>query len=470
MSRESKTPIWKYFLASAGVFASLNGGSAAKADTAALEAQIQAMQRAISDLQRQVNEAKAQAAAASKQASAAKPAEDIDLKVRWRGAPEFSSADGNFKFKVRGRIHADANFADQDEAVTGRPDINATTIRRARLGVQGTVFEDIDYILEADFANNSVSLADAYLEYTGWPVGIRLGHFKTFNSLEETTSSNYITFLERAAFINAFGLGVRRIGVGAIYDKNKHFTLSAGYFGGNAGEQAPQESDAFGARATFAPINNEQQTLHLGGSVRTRNAGITSSTNFNTALFGYSARGADLALTDSFINTGAIGNSDTFWALELAGVWGPFSVQSEYGQLDVDTPSAIGGSPTYKGWYVDGSWFLTGERRPYSNGVFGRVKVKNPVFKGGKGAWQLAGRWDVLDLSDSSFGCPVSVNFFPSGNQFLCGKQSTWLVGVNWYLNDYTRLMLNYNESEIEGGFNDGAKIKGLGLRAQVDW
>ena len=50
------------------------------------------------------------------------------------------------------------------------------------------------------------------------------------------------------------------------------------------------------------------------------------------------------------------------------------------------------------------------------------------------------------------------------------GELADWTLGVNWYLNDYTRLMLNYNESEIDGGFNDGAQIKGLGLRAQVDW
>jgi len=30
--------------------------------------------------------------------------------------------------------------------------------------------------------------------------------------------------------------------------------------------------------------------------------------------------------------------------------------------------------------------------------------------------------------------------------------------------------MINYNESDIDGGVNDGAEIKGLGMRAQVDW
>ena len=29
---------------------------------------------------------------------------DLDLKVKWKGAPELSSSDGKFKFKVRGRV------------------------------------------------------------------------------------------------------------------------------------------------------------------------------------------------------------------------------------------------------------------------------------------------------------------------------------------------------------------------------
>jgi phosphate-selective porin OprO and OprP len=64
------------------------------------------------------------------------------------------------KFKVRGRIHTDANFVNQDTAITDERDVDATRIRRARLGVQGTVFNDIDYLLEVDFADNRVSLAD----------------------------------------------------------------------------------------------------------------------------------------------------------------------------------------------------------------------------------------------------------------------------------------------------------------------
>ena len=66
------------------------------------------------ELQREVASAKAAAVSAQSAASKASSGgggggEDLDLKVKWKGAPEFSSADGKFKMKVRGRIDADYN-------------------------------------------------------------------------------------------------------------------------------------------------------------------------------------------------------------------------------------------------------------------------------------------------------------------------------------------------------------------------
>jgi phosphate-selective porin OprO/OprP len=149
-------------------------------------------------------------------------------------------------------------------------------------------------------------------------------------------------------------------------------------------------------------------------------------------------------------------------------IWKSFSVQGEYTQLDASiAPGFVGSDPTYNGWYVEANWFITGETQTYQDGVIGRPKVKNPVFQGGYGAWQIAGRYDVLDLTDRATAIESCT---------MCGEQNTWLIGVNWWLNDRTRLQFNYNESAIAGGFlnganvNDGAKIKGFGARAQVDW
>ena len=84
---------------------------------------------------------------------------------------------------------------------------------------------------------------------------------------------------------------------------------------------------------------------------------------------------------------------------------------------------------------------------------------------GGWGAWQIAGRYDVIDLSDKA-----DALFNLGLNCGECAEQKTWLVAVNWLLTDYTALKFNVTQSEIEGGINDGAEITGLGMRAQVDW
>jgi phosphate-selective porin OprO and OprP len=203
------------------------------------------------------------------------------------------------------------------------------------------------------------------------------------------------------------------------------------------------------------------------------------------AFYQYRARGADLHLADRFVDTPQIFDEDDMWHLEAAFVWGPFSMQGEYAQLEANIPGNIQNfgfgtdprvSPTYNGWYVDASWYLTGETRTYeaSEGNFGRTKVKNPVWggSGGWGAWQIAGRYDVIDLSDKAALIADCSE---------CGEQQTWLIGLNWLLTDYTAIKFNVTQSKITGGNggnprgtgfnrNDGAEITGAGLRAQVDW
>jgi phosphate-selective porin OprO/OprP len=491
----------RYLLAGAGVI-----GILAASGTFAKAATLEELEAAIIVLQQQVKEAKA-AAAAAQAAAASAGGSDLDLKVKWKGAPELSSSDGKFKFKVRGRLMADYDNIDQDFAITGRPDVSAVELRRARLGVEGVVWYDVKYKFEVDFADNEVAIKDAYVAYAGlkpkdWGIGeIRFGNQYVYNSLEEITSSRFITFLERPAYQEAFFLD-RQIGA-AILAGGEHWSFQTGIYGAPVAEVPDflQDQTAYSARLTLAPINREvngvNQVLHFGVSGRHRDEAedFRSPTAPATVLddqpFRYRARGADLHLADRFVATPFVGESDDLLNLEAAFVWGPFSMQGEYAQLWVDTPAILGTvDPEYDGWYVDASYWLTGETRNYEadTGEFGRPKVKRPVLwgqgGGGWGAWQIAGRYDVINLSDKS-NALVGFNSNTASAIVactLCGDQNTWLIGVNWWLNDYTRLALNVTQSKIEGGNplnafgvvganrNDNAEITGVGVRAQVDW
>jgi phosphate-selective porin OprO and OprP len=525
----------RYLLAGAGVMAILAGaGSAAKAASAEqLEATLKAMQAQMQELQRQVQEAKAAAASAQAAASSGSGS-DLDLKVKWKGAPEFSSGDGKFKMKIRGRLETDYNNIDQDTRITSFPDVSATELRRARLGVEGILFYDWKYVIEVDFANDSVVMKDAYLQHQGYKIGekpllFRVGNFKTPNTFEDETSDRFVDTMERASFINAWDIE-RQIGFMTAYYA-PHLNLSAGIFGQRFQStlDAPlfpgftgDEDVTFAARAGWAPINREtphgEQVLHIGASVRTRDRG-------NDQLYfqyGARAKGADLNRANAPVQTGRIGEDDTFWGLEAATLWGPFSLQGEYGHIDVGLP---GGSriqsnpptisinqspnpfvgvpdPSYDGWYVEGSWFFGGHKTYEDEGTWGRPVINNPMFhgKGGWGAWQIVGKYDVLNMSDNAFndagGCRNTrlypgLSTVPAGAELannipLCGDMKTWVVGVNWWMTPYMRLMFNYAQSDLSGypifvpqdadlppgkdnGF-DGATIRGFGMRAQVDW
>ena len=463
-------------LAGVSAFGILGTGAttAKAANMEQLQAQMRTMQAQMKELQRQVNQAKAEAASAK--ASADAGGSDLDLKVKWKGAPQLSSGDGKFKFKVRGRVMGDYNAIDQDFAITGEQDINGVELRRARLGVEGVVYYDWKYKFEVDFAGDGSEIKDAYVAYTGInfaDLEILAGNFKILNSLEDTTSSRFITFMERAAFIEAFGID-RAVGV-AAHAGGDQWSFQTSYTGASSSDQETffDDTQAWAIRGTVAPINTDTTVVHLGASYRHRNAGNLEETGV-ADLFRYRARGANLHLADRFVATPNFAESDDLWGLEGAVVLGRWSVQGEYSQLTADSASAIANaSPTYEGYYIEGSVFLTDDMRNYdaNPGEFRRVKVKKPVYggSGGWGAWQLAGRYDVVNLSDGA--AALNNSTAPAAVECTdCGDQETWLIGLNWWLTDYTALKFNVTQSEISGGANDGATISGFGMRAQIDW
>jgi len=415
---------------------------AATALTSAVLA-VPANAQTIADLQRQINALQAQLneMKAAEKKKKDKPA----VKTKWKGAPEFSSVDGNFKFKVSGRLMADYG----NVTANGVQQQDRTEFRRARLGAEGVVFKDIKYKFGVDFAGNKVKTADAYLQWKIKPIKLTFGQFKTPNSLEKQTSSRYITFLERASITDAFGFS-RNIGVGVGFAESG-FTFNAGIFQGVVGNKADEQGRSYAARATYGmKLANNDTLVHIGASVRHR-----ENDEGDTTIL-YQQR-PHHHVAKKFVNTGdIIADSDTFFGVELAGVWGPFSSQAEWGWMSTDLISG-GDNPTFSGGYIDFSYFITGEKRPYdyNKGAFGRVKVKKPVFNGGMGAWQVAVRYDRIDLTDGTVDG---------------GEQDTYIIGVNWHMNNYTRIMSNYSHSDIEGGSYDGYDIDTFGLRLQVDW
>lgn len=367
-----------------------------------------------------------------------------NLNVEWKGAPEFSSANGNFKMKLRGRLIADwASSYDN-----GGKAVDATEFRAARMGVEGTLMKDIKYKFEADFTGNQTEIIEANIVWALKPVSVVIGQFKTPNSLEEQTSGRFVTFLERGGFTDAFDLN-RQIGIAADYAEGD-ITFKAGLFQGNAnGGAGTVQGRTYAGRITYTP-KFDRGFIHVGASAFYRENDDGDLTNR------YRQR-AHSHLANRYVDTSSFdAQSDTFFGVELAGVMGRFSAQTEWGWMKSTAPEGSMDAK-FSGGYVDVSYFLTKHCRGYKGGAFDRVQVKDPVYSGGKGAWQIAARYDVIDLSDEDA-------------MVIGGKQTSYIVGLNWYLNKYSRVVANYAKSDIDGGANDGESIDTFGLRFQVDW
>ncbi|MBA3563184.1 MAG: porin [Gammaproteobacteria bacterium] len=337
--------------------------------------------------------------------------------------------------EVGGRLHVDGALYDED--VTDLA--SGTEFRRARIFVEGALAEDWSYKLEYDFADEE--LKDAFAEFSGLAAGsLQLGHFKQAFSLEELTSSRYITFMERA-LPNVF-VPSRRIGAG-YENYARPLGFAAGVFGNGTGDSNEDEGVGAAGRLVFAPEVGEGGLLHLGLAATWLEPETTDPANDSFRI----RQRPESHVTDTrLIDTGTLEGAKSMQNYGFEAAWnlGSLSLQGEYVLSAVDTSF---GDFDFDGWYAYGSWFPGGESRPYKDGAFQRVEAND--------AWELALRYSSLDLDDGAVAG---------------GKQDDITVGVNYYVNPYLRFMFNYVRADVEGGINGDEEPNIYQVRVSFDF
>lgn len=368
---------------------------------------------------------------------------------RFEGAPRLGSTEG-WSLKPRGRVQYDIGHIERPDGVTLPGLGGVDELRRARIGVEGTMPGGFNYVFEIDVAGEVVEITDAYL---GWEVSDRLtltaGQHKNFQALDELTSSRFNPFLERAAFTDAFNFE-RRLGLSATYAHGA-WTAQAGVFHDNLLDvDETDDAVSLDGRLVFAPEVGESQ-LHFGASAHWRDNGEAMATR-------YRQRPLLHATEVRFVATPSLPvEQETSFGLEAAVIRGPFHATGEAHWFD--RQAAAGASPTLFGAYLEAGWFLTGESRGYSNARWDRTAVREggAIEEGGFGAVQVAVRWDHLDLRSG-------------------GQQNGLQASLTWIPTDYVRFLLNYarldhDEAAIPaaGGDRDYA-VDVVGFRAQFDF
>ncbi len=390
-------------------------------------------------------------------ASLATPAHGEDLKVYWKEGIRLDSANEAFKLKLGGRIMNDWSFASGDDEVKAIGALtDGTEFRRARLYLSGTVYDNVEFKAQYDFAGDP-DFKDVYLglKEVGNIGGIRVGHFNQPFGLEELTSSKYITFMERS-LVSTFVPGRK---TGFMWHNTfleDDLSVAAGVFrnSGDRGESAEDGAYNIVARVTGLPVKfkEEKGFLHLGASI-----GLLKPAGDAVR---YRAR-PEAHISPRLVDTGAIAaDGVTQFAAEASMVYESFSVQGEFVQAMVDS-LAGGDDPSFGAFYLYASYFLTGERRKYKGNNYSRTKPKSNFGstttnedgseKKGMGAFEVALRFSQINLDDGAV---------------TGGEMSDVTLGLNWYLNPNVRTMLNFVYADLK----DVGTANYLMLRFQIDF
>ena len=412
-------------------------------ELAAMRAQLAAMNARIDQLEGELAATKTEAAEAGQVVDAPAPAADSEP------VSTLAKSDG-WSFKPRGRLMFDAGFTNAPDS-TGASDGFGNEVRRARLGASGDMPGGFGYKFEVDFAGNEISVADAILSYENGPVEIAIGQHNNFQSLEELTSSLHTTFIERAAFTDAFGFE-RRLGASITYARGD-VLAQAGVFTDNL-EDTDSKNRGADARIVFMPKAGDTQ-LHFGGSFH------YNDLDDPAAQLRYRQRPLVHFTTQRFIDTRSMGaDSETGYGLEAAAIAGRFHAAAEGYWQSVDMPG-VADDPTFFGGYVEAGVFLTDDTRGYKGGKFDRTKPSSPVGEGGIGSVQFTLRYDHLDLNDAGI---------------VGGRQAGYFAALVWKPTDYTALMLNYGRLQYTdailptAGGDTSYGVDAIGMRAQIDF
>lgn len=393
---------------------------------------IHAAQAADADLQQRVTALEAELAKLKAQ----------PVLTRVDGGLRAQSANGSSKFRFAGRVQADYAFYDKDVKDLG----SGSELRTLRMGSRGTLAKNWDYKMEADFTTGgTVRITEGYVAYTGMQNAIvQVGNIFEMYGLEEYSSSVDTTFMERSVSVDAFvpdyNQGIAYIRWGDAYN------FSAGIYGDstNNAQAASNESAGTSARLVFAPLHAAGDVLSLGVSAYWRD--VTSD------AWRVRARPNSHVTPTRLVDTGNITDVSTATAiaLEASMTKGAFSVQAEYNQQMLNRNKGAKDAD-FKGWYIYGSYFLTGESRSWDmpSATYGR-----PSPKEAGGAWEIALRFDQLDLDDTGAGI--------SG-----GEMKTATLGLNWYPVNNVRFSTNLIQVNSEkAGVEDNPNI--IQMRAQV--
>ncbi|NOR26978.1 MAG: porin [Lutibacter sp.] len=366
----------------------------------------------------------------------------------WDGFIKWFSEDGNYKMWMDNRVQLDG-FIFSDDALNELG--NGITIRRMRFAIKAEFWGNWYGEIDLDFESSGTEIKDAYLKYTTdskkW--NLKAGHFKEGYGMETTTTSRYLTFMERS-FASELDPS-RHLGFQTNIFANKFLFIGGIHFNtvGDAEEveftkdankdDGVDEGYSLTGRAVWAPINDSEKLLHLGIATTYR----TPKTDWEGGAYRISTRSHSAVNRKKFIDTDDISGVDNVfgYTFELAGKYKGIMFQGEYKEHNVNMIEGIDAS--FKAYYAQAAILLKGGHHNYNTaeGEFTRITPGSD-----KGDLEFALRYDFIDLND--FNADI-----------YGGSAEGYTAGLNYYVNPNIKFVANYTYHNHDRFANGKGKL-----------
>ena len=348
--------------------------------------------------------------------------------------------------KVTGRVHFDArNFSTNYNAIADRDSASlgdSFEVRRARIGIAGTINKDISYEVVGNAVGGTTNFVDTAWGNYGFnkKAQVRVGRFKQPFSMEEQSSSNNVSFMERSygnqmvpgkrlgAMVHGepmkgltYGVSVYQDGFNELTNqssigskqaarltlnlaeindiKDTVLHIGVGYTGGDSSVVPVNSGNTQSAadtttRATIVALRSENRgqsnvyRAQIGGDTLRSATTTSTSTLTGTTVTTTSTTAGGLGYNQSANNAITIGQK--LRGVEFAGARGPFKFQMEtfnskynatgtvQNMASPSTSTAHSMGVQVKSDYMELMYNITGESwaDAYKGGAFGGIKPK----------------------------------------------------------------------------------------------
>ncbi len=377
------------------------------------------------------------------------------VRMVWKTGPSLRIGK-QARVDFRALMQGDLRSSGQDLEAAG----GAFDLPRHQVGVKGDVLKVVEFEVMKEVADGP--WRDVYVNVR--PLGavqVQAGKFKLPFSMDQLTARRSLDFVYRTLAGETLAPN-RDVGFmlhGQLW--NRLVRYQVGSFRGD-GENAPSlepppllpnevpdtpSKRSVAGRLRIRPLSPLSvpkyfETLEIGASAMHSEVPeglnhLHGKTLFGTKFFGR-----------NYYTNGARDRR----SYEASWTPGPISLRAEYLHVkelrlgvgsgdETGIDSDLPAMPA-TGWYVSGTWALTGEKKESG------IEPRRPLLQGGFGAIEVAARFEELRFGNVVAGEPASES--PRAASTVTNAEQIFTLGVNWYANRFVKLQLNGIRETLE--------------------